>query len=92
MQISLSGNDVLRLVIELFETSGEWPGIDVDRAQIRHWNGQPISVNREEIVELVHSGLLDLSGEWTDAGRRELACFAGLEDPDALVYESVKSA
>jgi len=62
-------NEVLRLAVEMLESNGHWPTIDVGRARIKHWNGQKISIARSDITDLVDRGVLDSDGGWTDFGR-----------------------
>jgi len=64
-----TGNEVLRLAVEMLATNGDWPAIDVAGAQINHWNGQKLSVAGSDITDLIDRGLLDRDGGWTDFGR-----------------------
>ena len=64
-----TGNEVLRLAVEMLASNGEWPTIDVAGARIDHWNGQKISVAGSDITDLIDRGLLDCDGGWTDFGR-----------------------
>lgn len=62
-------NEVLWLAVEMLETDGHWPTIDVRNARISHWNGRTISIARSDITDLIDRGLLDSEGRWTDHGR-----------------------
>lgn len=69
----------------MLEGDGHLPAIDVRGARLGHWNRRKISIARSDLADLINRGLLDSNGRWTDYGRRELARYAGIEAPAALL-------
>jgi hypothetical protein len=62
-------NEFLRLVGELYRENGSLPVVDIDKAQVTHWNGHNLSVAGSEIREALDRGLIDENGDWTAIGR-----------------------
>jgi two-component sensor histidine kinase len=81
-----TGNEVLRLAVEMLAANGKWPAIDVAGARIDHWNGQRVSVAESDINDLIDRGLLECDGGWTDFGRAlVLLCLERYEEAFDLV-------
>ena len=62
-------SEFLRLVREIYRDNGSLPVVDIDKAQVAHWNGRNLSVSGAEIREAMDLGLIDDNGAWTAIGR-----------------------